>query len=651
MRSPSRASGASTPRATASSRTTRARPSGTGARPTRVCRRRSSTSATATPMGIGVAKDEAEAVALVRARRRRGAWHGAAEPWPRVSDRSGRREGRDARADVARARRGERSEGLRRCPGATCARRSTSRSGRRRASWPRPGGRAARASPAGRRRAAGRRRCRRCRSEGAAQRPVSAATVRRWLAACAAGAAVGCGPAADAAAEPGADHARVPAHRSRRRLWGSLAHASRGSDHAEPRRLRRRGRALRRRARRLELDAHLPREPVHRPLPERSPRGAPARPPLRFLPDPGRGARGGGLPDGRRGERPLPEARPQSLAGIRALGRRDLVAHGRARARRRHQPRHAGSRSARFIESERDPARPFFLFAYFWDPHYDYLPPPPYDTRVRRARKRSGSISRASRRNPAIYAGMPPVQLAYILSQYAGEIRATDEYLGRFFALLKREGAVGEHGDPDHRGPRRGVLRPRREGPQEQPVRRDDPRAAAAQAAGSRARPGGRPPRQPRRRAPDAARAGRRHAPTFRSRAARCSSRARPPSRAIFFDLLSTWFYRRLDGSTFDVTQRWRGVRQGDWKLVWREGGQGAPLRALYDAAAIPPTAAMSLAANEATRPVARSALPGAADANPRRSRRRTRPAGRRSSRRASSNRCARSATSTPESG
>ena len=42
--------------------------------------------------------------------------------------------------------------------------------------------------------------------------------------------------------------------------------------------------------------------------------------------------------------------------------------------------------------------------------------------------------------NPAIYAGMPPAQLAYILSQYAGEIRATDEYLGRLFALLKREG-------------------------------------------------------------------------------------------------------------------------------------------------------------------------------------------------------------------
>ncbi|MCB9466417.1 MAG: hypothetical protein H6682_22170 [Candidatus Eisenbacteria bacterium] len=34
----------------------------------------------------------------------------------------------------------------------------------------------------------------------------------------------------------------------------------------------------------------------------------------------------------------------------------------------------------RFLTEERDPERPLFLFAYFWDPHYDYIPPSPYDT-------------------------------------------------------------------------------------------------------------------------------------------------------------------------------------------------------------------------------------------------------------------------------
>jgi hypothetical protein len=62
-----------------------------------------------------------------------------------------------------------------------------------------------------------------------------------------------------------------------------------------------------------------------------------------------------------------------------------------------------------------------------------------------------------------------------------------------------------------------------------------------------------------------------------------------PRDRAIFLDLLTTWLYRRLDGSTFEENQRWHGARDANWKLVWREGGGGgAPLRRLYDAARDP---------------------------------------------------------------
>jgi arylsulfatase A-like enzyme len=58
-----------------------------------------------------------------------------------------------------------------------------------------------------------------------------------------------------------------------------------------------------------------------------------------------------------------------------------------------------------------------------------------------------------------------------------------------------------------------------------------------------------------------------------------------PKDRAIFFDLLTTWLYRRLDGSIFEENQLWHGARDANWKLVWREGdGRAAPLRRLYDA-------------------------------------------------------------------
>ncbi len=253
---------------------------------------------------------------------------------------------------------------------------------------------------------------------------------------------------------------------------------------------------------------------------------------------------------------------------------------------------------ADFIESQRDPARPFFLFAYFWDPHYDYLPPPPYDTRFVSPEAQRMDLSRFET-NPAIYAGMPPVQLAYILSQYAGEIHATDEYLGRLFALLQQHGLwsnsailiTADHGEEffDHgeKGHKNNLFAETIHVPMllklpEPYSGRVDGRLASQvdvlptllELAGV--------------------------TPDFPIQGRSLLERNPPASRAIFFDLLSTWFYRRLDGSTFDVTQRWHGVRQTNWKLVWREGGQGAPLRALYDAGGDPADRSNVLAANEA---------------------------------------------------
>ena len=38
------------------------------------------------------------------------------------------------------------------------------------------------------------------------------------------------------------------------------------------------------------------------------------------------------------------------------------------------------ARALQFIRTGRPKNKPFFLFMYVWDPHYDYIPPPPYDS-------------------------------------------------------------------------------------------------------------------------------------------------------------------------------------------------------------------------------------------------------------------------------
>jgi arylsulfatase A-like enzyme len=252
----------------------------------------------------------------------------------------------------------------------------------------------------------------------------------------------------------------------------------------------------------------------------------------------------------------------------------------------------------RFIEQQRDPARPFFLFAYFWDPHYDFLPPAPYDAMFVGPDAQPIDIGNFEN-NPAIRADMPAAQLAYALSQYAGEIRWTDEHLGRFFALLKREGLwentailitadhgeeFFEHGEKGHKhnlyaesihvpmllklpGPAGGRVDRRL-------ASQVDVLPTLLELAGV---------------APDFPHQG------------RSLLEANPPARrAVFFDLLSTWYYRSAEGSPFDVTQRWRGVREGGQKLVWRERGPQPLLRELFDVASDPRERANVASASEA---------------------------------------------------
>lgn len=120
------------------------------------------------------------------------------------------------------------------------------------------------------------------------------------------------------------------------------------------------------------------------------------------------------------------------------------------------------------VDRERD----LFLFAHLFDPHYDYIPPAPYDTRfdpdytgdmdgrdfyenrrIFQAEKRPGRMIGAR-------------DLEHIEALYKGEIAFTDEHIGRMLAALEAKGRLAnaliivtadhgeeffEHGNRGHR--------------------------------------------------------------------------------------------------------------------------------------------------------------------------------------------------------
>ncbi|MFH1279833.1 MAG: sulfatase [Candidatus Eisenbacteria bacterium] len=85
------------------------------------------------------------------------------------------------------------------------------------------------------------------------------------------------------------------------------------------------------------------------------------------------------------------------------------------------------------------PEEPFFLFAYFWDVHYDFIPPPPYDTMFVTADMEPFDGT-GFESNNEIRPDMSPERFRYLVSQYDGEIRSTDEMFGRLFGVLREEG-------------------------------------------------------------------------------------------------------------------------------------------------------------------------------------------------------------------
>lgn len=107
----------------------------------------------------------------------------------------------------------------------------------------------------------------------------------------------------------------------------------------------------------------------------------------------------------------------------------------------------------------------FFMFVHMWDPHFDFIPPPPYDTMW--DPDYHGSIDgRNFFHNKDINAALPARDIEHLIALYDGEITCTDEYVGRIIDELRNYGVLDktvvvvtadhgteffEHGDKGHR--------------------------------------------------------------------------------------------------------------------------------------------------------------------------------------------------------
>jgi arylsulfatase A-like enzyme len=224
-------------------------------------------------------------------------------------------------------------------------------------------------------------------------------------------------------------------------------------------------------------------------------------------------------------------------------------------------------RRYKVFDRYRDPERPLFLFAYYWDPHYDYIPPPPFNTMfVEEGAERIGV--RGYESSGLVTSKISPAELSYVLSQYDGEIRFTDFYLGRFFEVLKKAGlwensvviVTSDHGEEffDHgkKGHKNSLYsesvhvpliikhpRSARTGRDSRLVSLVDLFPTILELAGAEV--------------PSA------------HQAMSLLDLDPDPDRSIFFELLSTLYHRLTDGEGFvRDDEEWLAVRRGDSKLV-----------------------------------------------------------------------------------
>ena len=106
------------------------------------------------------------------------------------------------------------------------------------------------------------------------------------------------------------------------------------------------------------------------------------------------------------------------------------------------------------LERALDSGRRFFLFAHYFDPHYDYIPPPPFDTRFDPHYQGDigGERFLMDPRISVPLAGgegrrrrvLSERDMARIWALYAGELAWTDQQIGRIVARLDELGLARE---------------------------------------------------------------------------------------------------------------------------------------------------------------------------------------------------------------
>lgn len=103
---------------------------------------------------------------------------------------------------------------------------------------------------------------------------------------------------------------------------------------------------------------------------------------------------------------------------------------------------------------ERHYQEPFFMFAFYFDPHYDYIPPPPFDAMF--DPNYDGSVDGRGIVDEPRKSNRPPQRdLDHIIALYDGEIRYTDTYVSKLLNAFARFGILdqtlvvifGDHGD------------------------------------------------------------------------------------------------------------------------------------------------------------------------------------------------------------
>jgi len=79
----------------------------------------------------------------------------------------------------------------------------------------------------------------------------------------------------------------------------------------------------------------------------------------------------------------------------------------------------------------------FFLFLHYWDCHYDYKPPPPFDRKFDPDYKGKETGRDISQREADIVKYISAMDLAHMVALYDGDIAETDEEVGKILQLLQ----------------------------------------------------------------------------------------------------------------------------------------------------------------------------------------------------------------------